>query len=417
MREPLRLGAKPDNAKPTGMVKLCTFFLAVAPIFDPYLLASFGSFSFKILDIPMLICAALLIIAGALKFSESNKDSILLMSIALLMLTIISFIDQSGNRDMMNALKNNVIELVYVLTVTMIWKGSSRKLFIEMVRKVAFLSTILLFVQYIAVNVGFTQIFDGKIPFLEIGKYDRWADLIDPNTGDIRVHSVFQEPSYYGMYILPVFAHTLQKREYKMSIFYLLGLVLSSSLVAILGAAIIFCVMFFILSEDATLVRAMKGVLMLIPIAILGVVLYTQVEFVRNTIDYAFERIGNISNDLEGDRYSSNKIRLLGYLEYFAEYPLFFKVFGVGSNQFSTYLDVYAYSNTIVSTILNYGICGILIFGTCVVSWFKKLKANRIFVVVFVLIMASDYQWINWYFFYVVSWIVLSDTYVNIKAR
>ena len=396
---------------------ICTVFLAISPIFDPYLLASLGSFSLKFLDLPMLIVAALLVFAVGLRFSNQGKHSIFIIILLFAFFTMVSFLSGDENRSFSNALMNIAIEIVFAISVTLMWQSSSRELFVRIVSKVAFWATIFLFIQYIAVNLGFTQIFNGKIPFLNMGKHDYWAALIDPNTGDIRVHSIFQEPAYYGMYVLPVFASTLKNREHKKSVFYLLGLVLSSSLVAILGAVIVFVASLFFVRENASVSKTIKNVVLVAIAAGLLTLLYTQVDFVRETIDYALERTQSISGDLEDENLGSNKIRLLGYIDRFAEYPLFFKVFGVGSNQFSAYLGVTAYSNTIVSTILNYGIVGSVILLVCVFRWFKRVPANRIFLVVFVLVMASDYQWMNWYFFYLISWIVLSESYINAAVK
>ena len=392
MNEDLNLATELDTQKRGNMVTLCTVFLAVAPIFDPYLLVSFGGFSLKVLDVPMLIIATLLIISAGVIFWDMKKDSILIMVVMFAMLTMISFFAAEGSRSIINASKNCIIELIFVISATMMWKSSSRELFIRIACKIAFWATIFLLIQYIAVNLGFTGIFNGKIPFFEMGKHDYWAALIDPNTGDIRVHSIFQEPAYYGMYVLPIFAYTLQNRDYKKSLFYLLGLILSSSLVAILGAVIVFIANFLLMEDEVVVKRVLKGIVIFLAILGLLAILYSQVNFVRYTVDYALERIFSVSDDLKGDRLGSNKIRLLGYIDRFVEYPTFFKIFGVGNNQFSAYLGVTSYSNTVVSTILNYGICGILIFLACVLRWFNQIKEYRIFIVVFVLVMASDYQ-------------------------
>lgn len=389
-----------------SVANLCAFLLAVAPIFDPYIIANLGSFQLKVMEVPMLLIGMILLSFARIKKSNQQCEGVIfLFIICELLLTVISFSIESGNREFTNALKNLIIELVYVSCVTLMWCHFDDKLFVRIAKTIAIWATVFLVVQYIAVNVGFTNIFNGKIPFLQVGKYDYWARLIDPNTGDIRVHSIFQEPAYYGMFILPVYLNSIQEKQYKHSMLFAIGLILSSSLVAIGGAALVTGVAMLFPSDRQKVSNKFK-VLFIVLIAIGAIlVLYKISPSVQSTIDYALKRFTSISADLDGDTMGSNKIRLLGYLERFTDYPLLHKIFGVGSNQFSSYLGVTAYSSSVVSIILNYGIIGICIFIMLLAYVFIKLKPARIFLFIFLLCMITDYQWVNWYFFYLLTWV------------
>lgn len=107
----------------------------------------------------------------------------------------------------------------------------------------------------------------------------------------------------------------------------------------------------------------------------------------------------------------SSKLRLIGYLPYYFEYPIFYKVFGVGANQFPIYLkeyNVYSYSSTIVVMLLDYGIIG---FGTLMHTFYYFLKNNKkttiIFTLIFITVCGMDRFWFNWYFFYLLTFVII----------
>lgn len=392
------------------LILLSTLILAIGPIFDPYIFVNIGSsFSLKILDLPLMALAFIVLISYKSGIVLDKKDSLFLVELefVFLLLTVLSFIYPEGSRSFSNAIKNCGIELIYCCCITFVWLKYDHLDFVRLSYIIAVVGTAFLVIQYIFVNLGL-PIFDGRIPFLQIGKYDYWARLIDPNTGDIRVHSFFQEPAYYGMYILPVFAHSLNAKRYKFSIFFLLGLLLSSSLVAILGASIIFLV--YALQPETRGSQSGK-VLKIAGVVVIGIVcfllLYSFSNSFKNTVDYAIGRTLGISNDLTDERLGSNKIRLLGYVDRYFDYPFFFKVFGVGANQFSSYLGVVSYSNNIVTILLNYGLLGIIVFGVILAKLIVNTSLpQRILFIPFIIVCFTDYQWVNWYFFYLITWFI-----------
>lgn len=120
------------------------------------------------------------------------------------------------------------------------------------------------------------------------------------------------------------------------------------------------------------------------------------------------ERFNRLESDLTGARMSSAKYRLLGYSYLFQNYSFVQKMIGVGLGQYSAVFGVKSYSNVWITTLLNSGIIGLLFFiGILILLRKRIMSQNRIFFWIMILVFSSDYQWFNWYFYYLISACVL----------
>lgn len=74
-------------------------------------------------------------------------------------------------------------------------------------------------------------------------------------------------------------------------------------------------------------------------------------------------------------------------------------MFGVGIAQYGNLFNVKSYGNVWVTTLLNCGILGVSYLIICVLNMIKRIRReNIVFLVIFVLVLSSDWQWFSWYF-------------------
>lgn len=389
--------------------KIVAFMLAIAPILSPYILFEVGNITLRLMDIPMLLLVGYILLCKR-KIGLPNRELFILLA-TFFLLTLISYFAPLYGRNLFLGIKVFIAWSLYAFCLGYLWKVNEYEKFVIYATNIAIIATILLIIQFIAVALGFSNFYDGRLPILELSKYDAWAGLIDPNTGNIRVHSFFQEPSYFGIYCLPILAQALKNERFKLAFFIFLGLIITSSLLSILGGlCVIICVLF---TEKKSIrkinLKFWRRILIISGIGVISLILlYTTSSSIQSVIDYSIRRANNIIYDLQGDRMGSTKIRLLGYISYFETYPIFFKIFGVGASQYPLYLSQYnvmAYSSTLVTVLLNYGIVGLVVF----IVWFLKIffrseSGLKCFVLIFIIICLIDSFWFNWYFFYILTW-------------
>jgi len=387
------------------------FIIAMSPILEPYVFLELGNNTIRIMDVLLVIAIISLIITK--KINKLPYLHLISFLIFYLIINIISFMPGEQDRNFIMSLKVLLLWFIYALSLGYLWKFVSQQKFIKYTKMMAIIVTTFLIIQFVFVSMGYINFFDGRIPFLKLYEYDGWASIIDPNTGDIRVHSFFQESSYYGIFILPVFTYSLMKNNFKLTIFLFFGLFITSSLLAILGSLLILSYYMFIYKHKNKSINkhSKKNFIYIIFFTLFFMlILYNLSDGVRDVINTIIFRVGNIGDDLRGERLGSTKVRLLGYSSYFKYYPIYFKIFGSGASQFTNFLglDVVAYSSTVVTVLLNYGIIGLLFF----VSWvgylyIKSDSTGKIFVVLFLIISFVDSFWFGWKFYYILTWIFI----------
>jgi len=398
-----------NTTKNNKIGNIVAFTLAMAPILSPYMLFEVGNSTLRLMDIPMLLLVSYILLCKR-KTGLPNRE-LFIMLMCFFLLTLVSYLAPMHRRNLLLGIKVFMVWALYAFCVGYLWKVNQYEKFVIYATNIAIIGTILLIIQFIAVALGFSNFYDGRLPILELSKYDGWAGLIDTNTGNIRVHSFFQEPSYFGIYCLPILAHALKNERLKLAFFIFLGLIITSSLLSILGGL---CVILCVLFTDKKPIRKVNlkfwiKILIISGIGIIALILlYTTSSSIQSVIDYSIRRANNIIYDLQGDRMGTTKIRLLGYINYFETYPVFFKIFGVGVNQYPLYLSQYnvmAYSSTLVTVLLNHGLVGLAVFTVWLMKiFFRSESGMKCFALIFIIICFIDYFWFNWYFFYILTW-------------
>ncbi|MBC8578956.1 hypothetical protein [Zhenhengia yiwuensis] len=384
-------------------ISIIPFVLAIGPILDPYILSSFGSTEIRLMDIFVICCAGLILLKER---KVKVNFALLYMTIGIFIINLMSFLMYSPNRDFLVTLKVIAVWIVYILLLSILWQTYDKQKFINYTMKIAIIASVFLIVQFICLNLGFGQIWNGRIPFLELSKYDNWSKMIDV-TGVIRVHSFFQEPSYVAIYLLPVIAYCFKRGKYFYSCIMILAVLLSTSSVGVMGLMLVIAYYIVTLPKQHIPVRRKKSFMMYIIFSILLlIIIYFYSEDIREIINYSIEKVSLIFKDLKDERMGSAKIRILGNINHFYKYPLWYKFFGVGINQYPSYLGgVIPYSSTVVTFILNYGIIGLIVLVSYFFINLKKLSGyNKIFCLIFVMYCSVDLFWFHWYFFYTLTW-------------
>ena len=397
-------------------MNIIAFILVISPILDPYILFSIGSNEIKVIDLLVIVVAIIVLFTE--KKIKINRP-LLTILIVILVLNFISFLGGDINRDFILSIKIIAIWMLYVILVSIMWQVYNKEKFIKYAEKIGIVVSVFLIIQFLALNLGFITFWDGKISFLQLSKYNGWAGMIDI-TGVIRVHSFFQEPSYVAMYLLPIIAYSIKTGKFKKSMLYMVAVILSTSSIAIIGIIVI--LLYFIISSEILLLNIKRmGTLFSLFFVVLMVIVgaYIFNDPVKEIIDYSIKKISLFQTDLQDERMGSTKIRVLGNIEFFKTYPTLFQLYGLGINQYPIYFPgLIAYSSTLVTFILNYGVIGV----TALILYFSKLlfilkKFNKIYAILFIMYCVVDLFWFNWYFFYVLTWINVNLSRENTSIK
>lgn len=383
------------------------FFLAIAPILDPYIIAEVGSgFTIKINDVLMLL---LTMFCFAKSYRFDLKTGFL--CIWLFGLGAISvFGNIFSGTDFSNSMKNLSVWLIYAICLSYIWKTPCRDRFFFWLEKIALIASILVILQFIGGYLG-VPVWDGKIPGLALSKYDGWAGYIDRNTGDIRPNGFFQEASYFGIYASIAYAQAFKEEKTRRMVLYAIAMMMTTSIVAIISFAVVTLLMLMLQKKiDITSKTTRKVVFMIVFAVVLLAVVGSTNEAIGKSMAYILKRVTSFKSDLNGTRMSSTKYRILGHIALFEKYSKFQKLFGVGVAQYGVFFNVKSYSNVWVTTILNCGIIGFLFLLSCILSLFQRVQKNNIaFFIIFLIVMSSDWQWFSWYFFALISASILQN--------
>lgn len=383
------------------------FFLAIAPILDPYVLFAIGSsFTLKINDVLMLFLG---VFCFSKYFGHKYKTNYLFMLLTgLMVISIIANIYSGTSIGL--SMKNILVWFIYASVLIYIWESPCRENFFYWVEVIATIAAAITFLQFVA---GYLNIpmWDGRLPFFELGKYDGWSGYIDKNTGDIRPNGIFQEASYLGIYLSIAYVQALKHGSLKKIIIFALAMLSTTSMLAVVMCAIITIYTLLARKNMNISSKIRRKIIIIVTIAVIGIAfLISTNEFVAESFAYILKRISNIESDLSGDRMSSTKYRLLGHIDLFLKYTPIQKIFGVGVAQYSAYFGVSSYSNVWVTTILNSGIVGLVFIVLVFATMFKKvIPSNRVFFLIMIMVFSSDYQWFSWYFFYLISACILKS--------
>lgn len=376
--------------------------LSVFPILDPYAIGTEGV-SFMIVD-------AFAIFTVLWSFAKNqivlNKVlSYLLLSIVAISL-IAAMVTLHGTLNLTLEVKVLIVQLILLMAFGFLWANVNKPLFFKTVVAIGVVCASLAIVQYIAVNLGFVNFYSGRLPF-PVGSENHFGGLIDLNTGDVRVHSFFEEPSYLALFELPLFAYCIKQRKIFCALLIGAACLVSSTVIGLAGLLII--LLYSIFADSSIKFKHKIRALVVIGIAILGCIyLYYRNATVKALVDYYAFRLTNLETDMQRAE-SSASYRLTGNINMFRYYPILNKIFGTGINQHGVYFNLEKnYSNDFVTTIMDFGILGVIVLLVALCALYRRIsKDGKIYFILFVMVMAVDHIWFNIYFFYLLTWCVL----------
>lgn len=306
------------------------------------LIALFPIFSlYKFIPIPDWGFLVLILI---LAYRIIKQNFVIEMNMGLfytmLILSVLNFsIGLFKYPDLTNTIKNTISMLIF-LTLSIFYCAPGfleGEKFYKACKIVAIAATLFLMIQFIA-YYGFGVVVMGDIPFLTP------AEEGFVSIGYGRPNSFFYEPAHYAIYVAPVYAMAILRKEYKMVVFLFVGVVLSTS-----TTGIVLLVLIPILIN----IRNVKLLAYLFVFILLGVfALFYLPDFLSETISKL------TLDDLTGN------IRVLGTFRFFQYFKLPEWVFGVGINRLAEFLYLSGenygrnYANSLIFLVLSFWFIG-----------------------------------------------------------
>lgn len=345
--------------------------LALLPILNIYK-------GILIINIGYLVLFALIIVELLIKKGdfEINKDMLIIFSIVIAANIIAGFIQMKTIP--LRGTMNNTAAIMIVGVICMYYARSTivdKHQFYKFLCVIGVISSVFLFVQFALYQMGIVVY--GAIPGLRLD--DSLASLIVGISIDYgRPASFFMEPAHFAIYILPIFALALFKKQFILSLVFLAALIVSTSSTGMMGALVVLAI--FIMQEPK------------IPLIIKWV--FLAVAFAL-FIQYLPDISG--SSFLEKFRFVNLKenIRVFGTLEYFEYFSVKELLFGVGFNQLSTFLKLNSplvvrnYASSLIFVFFSIGIVGGSIW-TYFIYRLHRLSRSKILFIVFVIIYITD---------------------------
>ncbi|MBO5413812.1 MAG: hypothetical protein J6A29_05980 [Clostridia bacterium] len=368
-------------------VILASIFMAAIPLLAPY--ALFG--------VSIIWILGLLYIIYVIIFVDHAKIYIDKKIISYFSFPIISLIISLNGFLVLNNIINLLHQLIgsifMIIILYFLWQKSDYHIVLKASNIIAYICGIYAIIQLVMILTG-NSVPSGRIKFLQLVQGQTWV----PETWGFRLNSLFSEPSYFALYLLPLFAASFIKLNYKNIFIFAFLIVLSSSSLGIIG-------MFFVIIWQ--IVFANKGskykinslICILTIMGILFIIVANNAQL-NKIFSRTFDKLYNIND-------SSNSIRLSGHINYFRNYNTKEMLFGVGASQFQNYfaelgINLSNYSNSIVMIILQYGLLGAFfaIIYYIYLGREAKRKKSMIFFWILIIAMAVDYVLFSYRYYY-----------------
>ena len=252
-------------------------------------------------------------------------------------------------------------------------------------RFVGLVATAFLFYQAFAYNI-LDMIIMGNIPFLT---------YIESGFQSIeygRPTSFFYEPAHYCIYVAPIYAMAIIKKEYWLAIILFAGVVFSTSTTGIILLLVI---------PIIVNIKKAKSLLFVSIFTLIGLILFI----------YLPELFNQYINKLSLSNLMEN-IRILGTLSLFQYFSMPEWIFGVGINRLAEFLymsgESYGrnYANSIIFLVFSFGIFGSLFWINLCVIMFRKISSSyRIMWYILMFVMVSDQILFNRNLLYLLIWV------------
>ena len=224
------------------VLKIFEFFkylsLALIPILNIYSGILIINFGFALLIV--LAVFEIFINRGVIEY---NREFLLFMAI-MIGLNIVTGFLHLDYFDIVAVMNNTIYMLVITIVGTYYAKPSvvDRDRFFKFLTVIGVICTLFLFLQ--AVLYANNVVVYGYIPGLQVDEAVV-EDTLSVSISYGRPTSFFTEPAHYSIFILPVYAMALYRRQYFLSLLFFAGLVVSTSSTGIMGLIIITAIFVF----------------------------------------------------------------------------------------------------------------------------------------------------------------------------
>ena len=317
---------------------------------------------------------------------EFNREFLLFMSV-MIGLNIITGFLHLDYLDIDAVMNNTFYMVIITLVGTYFAKPSAvdRERFYKYLVVIGIFCTLFLFVQAFLYTKGI--VLYGYIPGLEVEGIE---DTLSVSISYGRPTSFFTEPAHYAIFILPVYAMALYRRQTFLSILFLAGLIVSTSSTGIMGAIIITTIFIF---KKTKISIILKWVMLLV-----GVFIF--IQFLPELNESAvFDKVKFVN--------LKSNVRIFGTLEYFKYFGIKEMFFGAGLNRFSHFLSRYIsggvqnYANAAFYAFFSFGLIGGSILTYYIVRLHKLSKFKMIYLS-FIIVYVTDQILFNRNFLYLV---------------
>lgn len=247
----------------------------------------------------------------------------------------------------------------------------------------------------------------GQLPIFEISS--GWV----PEVWGFRFNSLFSEPSYFAIYLLPLFVYHFSKNNWLKAVLFASFIVLSSSSLGIISMAVVLLLRFF--SSGFSMKNKFKLLMIVLVVIIFASILMNTVPMIRSFINRSYDKIDEIFNS-SSDGGFMDDIRLGGYLNLFGELPIKEQIFGVGNAQLQNYfaeqgVHVYNYSNSFILSLLNFGLLGFSVFVVFIGNLFLASLKEKTFLfwLVLIITLAVDSLLFSYRYYWLVYFVLFSN--------
>ncbi len=329
-------------------------------------------------------------------------------AVVTIIVSLNGFLILRNSTNLVNALIGMAIN---VFLMMQLWQYADMRTVVKYANRIGIVCCLYVFYQFTMVlTTGDAPNGYFDIPFLSART--GWVNT----TWGYRLNSIFSEPSYFSIYLLPLFALNFLERNYKYALLFGVSIILSSST---LGIAIMFISIIWvsILGAESGAKKMKRVGLLLLMIAVVMIVI-ANVPALNAMVIRTFDKV---QNSMSGE----DNIRITGYINEYFQFSAKELIFGIGASQFQNYMAeqgvvTYNYSNSFVYTLLQSGVVGlasllVMLGYACKVS--VKNKAIM-FWVIFVLVLATDLILFSdryYYLLYFVVYYQFSDSYKSSK--
>ncbi|MDJ8956148.1 hypothetical protein PTN56_10235 [Clostridium perfringens] len=252
------------------------------------------------------------------------------------------------------------------------------KYFIKVYRFFVILATLYIFFQII-IFYSTGRYISGIVPFLRVtNSFYSYNESVKMFTFFFRPGSLFMEPGYYAIFVLPYLAYCLffyDKTSYKniiLALYIFSGLFLSTSGQGIIIGSLLFVI--FILKNLLNL----RNKTINIKIFLIGIILICISIYLIDSNEMLQKSISRL---FIGDQASSNSRIFNGFIMY-SKLDFLHKIIGVGYGNVGNFLvsnglsdlsiEMSDYMNSIATISISLGLIGIIIFFILIINLFRK---------------------------------------------